>query len=65
MDFMLAQRDRDAQDLTLAIQAYSDGDQDGCIPGLPILTHFLIAGIQEHIWEFAQGTVAPVIQGPI
>ena len=53
-DLLLAQGDRDAQDLTLAVEADPDGDQDRCIAYLTILTHFLIASVQENIPELPQ-----------
>jgi hypothetical protein len=59
MDFMLAQGDRDAQNLPLASLTNPNGDQDSCIANLTVLTHFLVASIQEYVGELAQRTVAP------
>ena len=59
VDFMLNQGDRDAQDLSLAIQASSHSDQDGGIPDLTILAHFLVVGIQENPGELSQWSIAP------
>ena len=46
VQLLLTQRNGHTQDQALAFQVHSTGNQHGCIPDLPIDSHFFVPGVQ-------------------
>jgi hypothetical protein len=59
VQFLLTQRNRHTQDLSLAFQVHTTGNQDGCLTDLPIKPYFLVQSIQIKVNHCAQRPVAP------
>ena len=62
MHFGFAQRHADAQNGTLAIQPNAQREEHGTVQKATALADFFIPGVNEHVGETAQRTIAPGFQ---
>ncbi len=62
MHLGFAQGHTDAQNGALAVQADAQGDEHGTVQQASALADFFITGVNEHVGETAQRTVAPGFQ---
>ena len=62
MDFLLAQRDRNAQNLAFTVFIEPHGLEHRSVAYLAILTHFLVVGVKPQVWAAAERSPAPGFQ---